>query len=181
MEAQKLFVVLLGCTPSDRNIEQHDVFIGVGESLEALAPQLKAFWPVENLHIDAYWIVEHVDGYRIEISKNTREDRSVELYFVNLGGYIAGEFEEFHKKLLVVAPNVPAASRKAKEDPFFKAGAQLPDRLVSHIDDRYTVDEVINLSERLPGHSIALREDSSGTPSAPTIGYITFEKLLRVK
>ena len=30
----KLFMTLIGCTPAGRNIEQHDVFFGIGNSLK---------------------------------------------------------------------------------------------------------------------------------------------------
>ena len=44
----KLFMLLIGCTPADRHIEQHDVFFGIGESVKDLVPDLTEFWPGQN-------------------------------------------------------------------------------------------------------------------------------------
>src|SRR5205809_7872825 len=64
----KLFMLLIGCTPPERNIEQHDVFFGIGESTRDLVPQMISFWPGENrLHVDAWRTITRVSGYNIEV------------------------------------------------------------------------------------------------------------------
>ena len=61
----KLFYVILGATPPGRNIEQHDVFFGIAESLKDLVEDMKAFWKEAKgkFHIDFYKEVKFVDGY----------------------------------------------------------------------------------------------------------------------
>ena len=60
------------------------------------------------------------------------------LFFLNLGGYKKGEFEEYHYKMLVACNNKGEAIKGAKQTVFYKhtgfAGAE------SHIDDKYGVD-----------------------------------------
>jgi hypothetical protein len=64
--------------------------------------------------------------------------QQIKLFFINLGGYKPGEFEEFHYKMLVAAPTKAEAVQVAKQTAFFKhtgfAGAN------AHIDDQYGVD-----------------------------------------
>jgi hypothetical protein len=142
METPKLFMILLGATPKGRNIEQHDIFFGIGPSVKSLLSEMTAFWPEakDKIHVDAYRIVNKVGNYKVEVvSKEAavKEDlRS--LFFLNLGGYKQGEFEELHYKMLVVATEKAAAIKEAKETAFYKhtgfKGA------TSHIDDKFGVD-----------------------------------------
>lgn len=72
---KNLYMLLLGCKPHDRYTEQHDVFFGIGESLQDLIPSIIAFWPEAEgkIHIDAWRHVAVVDGYQITVasSENT--------------------------------------------------------------------------------------------------------------
>src|ERR1700750_922719 len=97
----KLFMVLLGCKPRGRNTEQHDIFFGIGQSLEDLKDQILRFWPEggDEIHIDAWREVNMVDGYRVKLHPRISRPTFVfhqRLFFINLGGYKKGEFEEFH-------------------------------------------------------------------------------------
>jgi hypothetical protein len=144
MEKQlKLYMIMLGCTPKGRLTEQHDIFFGIGTSIKELVPEMKAFWPEAKgkIHIDAWREVTVVDNHMInivsKIEKRTAAEES--LFFINLGGYKKGEFEEYHYKMLTVAKTLGIATRKVKTTTFFKhcgfegAGA-------SHIDDKYGID-----------------------------------------
>lgn len=64
-------MLLLGCKPSGRNTEQHDIFFSIGTSLSSLVPSLQQFWPEagNTLHIDAYREVTHVDGYSVRVQR----------------------------------------------------------------------------------------------------------------
>ena len=140
--APQLFLVLLGCKPADRNTEQHDVFFGIGNSLSDLLPQINNFWPEakEKLHIDSWRTVSTVNGYQVKIipRKEALADPQKKLFFLNLGGYKPGDFEEYHYKLLSVAETKAQAIQEAKQTAFYLhvgfAGAN------SHIDDKYGVD-----------------------------------------
>lgn len=43
METPQLFMILLGAKPKGRNIEQHDIFFGIGISIKALLPEILDF------------------------------------------------------------------------------------------------------------------------------------------
>lgn len=156
-------MLLIGATPPNRNIEQHDIFFGIAEELKDLVPAIKNFWPEckGKLHIDAWREVTLVDGYSIRVfptSSPTSHHASRQagspnptsaptghspsptrhLFFLNLGGYKPNEFEEFHYKMIVVAADKGEAIALAKDTAFYKhtgfKGA------TSHIDDKYGVD-----------------------------------------
>jgi len=76
----KLFMLLIGCTPEGRNIEQHDIFFGIGNSVKDLIPDVISFWPEAKgkLHFDAWREVTNVNGFRVKL---------------------------FHTKKLIVRPN----------------------------------------------------------------------------
>src|SRR5688572_19507954 len=110
MNSLKLFMLLLGCKPSGRNTEQHDIFFGIGSGLKELLPDIMRFWPEAGgrIHIDAWREVTQVDGYTVSIMSREEAGASSnsavpKLFFINLGGYKPGEFEEFHYKMLAAA------------------------------------------------------------------------------
>ena len=134
-------MLLIGCTPPDRHIEQHDVFFGIAETIGELVPAVKQFWPGENrLHFDAWREVTSANGYQVQvISKyDTEQTSSSKLFFINLGGYKQNEFEEFHYKIITAANDKAEAINTAKQTAFFRhtgfKGA------TAHIDDKYGVD-----------------------------------------
>ncbi len=148
----KLFMILLGCKPSGRHTEQHDIFFTINNSIGDTKADVLRFWPEANgrIHMDAWREVNAVDGYSIKVvPKEQAGSSSWKLFFINLGGYRKGEFDEPHYKMLVVAENLAAASKRAKESAFYKhtgfPGAP------SHIDDKYgvDVDDVYEISEIL--------------------------------
>ena len=153
MDNPKLYMVLLGCKPAGRHTEQHDVFFGIASELRDLIPDFKTFWPEAKgkLHVDGWREVQNVNGYRMQLVPREQVlPQTIKLFFINLGGYKPGEFEEFHYKMLVAAPTKAEAVRVAKQTAFFKhtgfAGAN------AHIDDHYgvDVDDVVEVEEILP-------------------------------
>ena len=186
----KLFVVLLGANVGDRNIEQHDVCFCISETLEDSYPDIIKFWPkAKTLHIDAYMCVEQIGDYAVIVpnkivSKNDGSDGDdPKLFFINLGGYIKGVFEELHKKILVVAPSKEKAVSIVKKDPFFTDGKLLQDKhCPPHVDDKHqiggaTCDEVFDVNSVLDediGFNIVLkkvRENSDVYPEVVILGY----------
>lgn len=142
MSQLKLYMLLLGCTPPGRHTEQHDVFFGIGNSLNELIPQIEAFWPEGLVHIDAWREVTQVDGYDVAVDTQPAVSPAAEtgqkLFFINLGGYQPNRFEEQHYIVLTVKPDKVSASRRAKETLFYQHNHF--DGAVSHIDDRYGID-----------------------------------------
>lgn len=65
----KLFMLLIGATPEGRNIEQHDIFFGIGNSVKDLLPDVISFWPgaKDRLHIDAWREVTNVNGFGVKV------------------------------------------------------------------------------------------------------------------
>lgn len=161
----QLYMVLMGCTPKGRRTEQHDIFFGIGTGLKDLLPDMLLSWPEAKgkLHIDAWRLVTHVNGYSVTVVERDENiilpsaERSL-LFFLNLGGYKEKEFEEFHYKMLVVGQNVDNAKATAKEALFYKHTTldQSPHHrnATSHIDNKYglDVDDVHNIEDILPRH-----------------------------
>jgi hypothetical protein len=152
MNELNLYMMLLGCRPEGRLTEQHDIFFGIADSMKSLIPSIKSFWPEAkgNIHVDAWRKISKIDNYKIVIVEKTeREIDQPQLFFINLGGYKPGEFDEFHYKLLIVAKDKSEAIQRSKQTAFYKhvgyKGAE------SHIDDKYgvDVDEVFEIKDIL--------------------------------
>ncbi len=155
MSNPKLFLVLLGATPPGRIIEQHDVFFGIGPDLRSLIPGMVKHWPEANgeIHIDGWQQIQYANGYEIIVQERSEEittPDNVKLFFINLGGYKPGEFEEYHYKMVVAASDKAAAIKLSKATAFYKhtgyKGAE------SHIDDKYgiDVDDIHAIDDILP-------------------------------
>lgn len=186
MTNPKLFMLLLGCKPKGRHTEQHDVFFGIGNTVKDLVPSIYEFWPdAGKIHIDAWKEVTHVDGYAISVEQiysSAVFDEKDKLFFINLGGYVKGMFEESHYKVLAVAQSLAGASEKAKKTDFFKTTGYAESR--SHIDDKYgiDVDDVYNVEEILPssvkgGYYIRIIKDDAVVEDQINQGFISLSKL----
>ena len=148
----KLFMLLIGATPPGRHTEQHDVFFTIADSIKDVIPDVVAFWPEAKgkLHFDAWREVTIVNSFRIEVTEGSREETNARLFFINLGGYKKGEFEEFHYKMIVAATDKGHAVMQAKQTAFFRhtgfKGAN------AHIDDKYgvDVDDIYAIADILP-------------------------------
>jgi len=181
----KLFYVILGATPEGRNIEQHDVFFGIAESLKDLVPDMKNFWKEAKgkIHVDAYQEVKFADGYEVKIIEKTDRPSLHQLYFVNLGGYKRGYFEEFHEQHLMVGASMGEIVKKAKSTAFYKTMGF--EGVVSHIDDKYGVDidDIFNVNDILPArmkekYSIILtRSDAENQENPMGLGYLKVDKI----
>ncbi|MBO9620572.1 MAG: DUF1543 domain-containing protein [Niabella sp.] len=186
MEEYKLFYLLLGCTPRGRHTEQHDVFFCIGKNLPELVPHINAFWPeaAGNIHIDAWREVNVVNGYKIIVQeRGGQAAKAVQLFFINLGGYQPGVFEEYHYKLLAAANDLGNAIQQAKQTSFYKdynAAAQA----ASHVDNKYgvDVDEVFTVEDILPAaqkkqFAITLQQEEQLKEDTLHIGYLKLSKL----
>jgi hypothetical protein len=191
MENVKLYVLLLGCTPKERCIEQHDIYFGIAENLEGLVPGIIASWPEAEgkIHIDAWRPVTAVDGFAITVKERADETASVDgmglahkLFFVNLGGYKQNEFEEFHYKMLAVGTDKGAAVQQAKETVFYKhTGFKTAE---SHIDDKYgvDVDDIHAIEDILPAevkqrYRIVISPAAEATADELHLGYFKLDKI----
>lgn len=151
---------MLGCKPEGHHTEQHDIVFAIAENFINTETQAKAFaqkvWPsVKKIHIDAYREVQNVEGYRINLVPRRKKKRGdKQLFFINLGGYKPGVFEEFHYKILVVATNMGEAKRMAKDSSFCLQHPATSSSNHPHVDDEYgiDVDDVYKVDDILPEH-----------------------------
>ncbi|OKS86876.1 hypothetical protein RG47T_2334 [Mucilaginibacter polytrichastri] len=152
-------MILLGCKPQGRHVEQHDFFFGIASSLNDLVQEIKDFWPEANdkIHIDAWREVNAVEGYRIKIvPKQTISPQNKKLFFINLGGYQPHKFEEQHYVLLTVKDDNASAMKEAKATLFFQhnhfegANSHIDDKYGIDVDDIYQIEEILSpgLKER---------------------------------
>ena len=173
----KLFYVILGATSTGRNIEQHDVFFGIAENVEDLHPEIKNFWKLSKLHIDCYQEVRFADGYELKIVEKTEVRNNAQLFFVNLGGYKLGYFEEFHEQHLMVGSSLAEVIKKVKKTRFYKtmgfnnAPSHLDDQHGVDIDDIYNVTDMLS-KETKDKYSIILeKSDLKNQENVMKVGY----------
>lgn len=145
----KLFYLILGAITKERNIEQHDVFFGIAERVEDLHPEIKQFWKGVKLHIDCIQEVKFVDGYEVKVVEKSSEINDDRLFFINLGGYKIGHFEEFHEQHLMVGTSMAEVIKRVKKTKFYKTMGFK--NAVSHIDDKLGVDidDIYNVNDLL--------------------------------
>jgi hypothetical protein len=187
-KSPKLFMVLLGCRPEGRLTEQHDIFFGIAENLKDLVPDMKSFWPEAKgeIHIDCWREVTFVNGYEVKVVPKTEKvSGSMHLFFINLGGYKPGEFEEYHYKTLAAAKDSAEAIKQSKQTVFFKHYNFKSPGGASHIDDKFGIDtdDVFKVSDALSSnfkekYSLQITP-SEGKEDELHIGYVQIKKLLK--
>lgn len=186
MQEPKLFMILLGATPKSRNIEQHDMFFGIANSLKDLIPEMKAFWPEakDKIHIDAYRIVNKVGNFKVEVVPKAKEDLHDPntLYFLNLGGYKKNEFDELHYKMIVIAPEKALAIKQAKETAFYKhvgfkgATSHIDDKFGVDVDDIFEIKDILS-AETKSKYALKFSSGENLPEDEINLGYFRFEKL----
>lgn len=199
-------MILLGCKPqkkdrwvitrwilrklfnvyeTGRNVEQHDVTFAVGKStIKDCQKQLANFWPEgKGLHIDAFVAVSQVGEYAIHVVPDDDIHQTpvegMRLFFVNLGGYQQGLFEEVHKKILVVAGSVGEATKIAKQDPFV-TGGEMVGAGKPHIDNLFDVDDVLDVANHIPGYRIVITHHPHRVDSMKNINVLGSAKVAQL-
>lgn len=181
----KLFYLILGAEPENRNTEQHDVFFGIADTLKDLVPDIKDFWPEAKgkIHLDAYQEVRFIDGFEIKIVEKTADLSEHQLFFINLGGYKPGYFEEFHQHYLMAGKSLSEVTKRVKKTDFYKN--MTFKNAVSHIDDKFGVDidDLIKIDDILPlsmkeKYSILLeKSEAEVQENEMHIGYLKISKI----
>lgn len=173
----KLFYLILGAIAKERNIEQHDVFFGIAERVEDLHPEIKRFWKGVILHIDCVQEVKFVDGYEIKIVETSSVTNDNQLFFINLGGYKLGHFEEFHEQHLMVGESMAEVIKRVKKTKFYRtmgftnAPSHIDDKLGVDIDDIYDVNDLLS-KEAKEKYAIILEKSESEHQENPMeVGY----------
>lgn len=114
----KLFYLYIGGSMPGALVEVHDVRFAVAARLEDCYPALRRSWwgKPDSLHLDCWGELSQADGYDITlVPQTTAGAGALKLWFVNLGGYRAGEFAELHRNEIVVAETVDTAKTRALE------------------------------------------------------------------
>jgi hypothetical protein len=182
----KLFMLLLGCKPPGRHIEQHDIFFGVANSLRGLVPDIKAYWPEpERIHLDAWREVTQVEGFNIRVVPN---DGAVhadphKLFFVNLGGYLENRFEEQHYIVLTVKADKAEAFKEAKSTLFYKhnqfpgANSHIDDKYGIDVDDLYEIEEMLSAAQKSKYRIEVVKGDEALPEDEMHLGYFKLDSL----
>ena len=192
-----LFMVQLGGRPKGRLIEQHDIFFGIANQVSELVDDINQHWPeVKNKwHIDSYRAISKVDNYAIKLvesSSPVESTNGLKLFFINLGGYQRGSFEEFHYKLLIVAATQADAIKQAKQSEFYKAftykDKDSPFNAASHIDDKFEldIDDIYNVNDLISNVQLLIEpmaNDSHELVNADDkeyVGYLSIKNLRKL-
>ena len=192
-----LFMVQLGGRPKSRLIEQHDIFFGIANQVSELVDDINQHWPeVKNKwHIDSYRAISKVDNYAIKLVESSSQAESandLKLFFINLGGYQRGSFEEFHYKLLIVAATQADAIKQAKQSEFYKAFTYKDKESLfnaaSHIDDKFEVDidDIYNVNNLISNIQLLIEpitNDSHELVNADDkeyVGYLSIKNLRKL-
>jgi hypothetical protein len=180
-------MLLLGCKPPGRSIEQHDIFFGIAAHLKDLIPAIIQYWPEANgrIHVDAWQEIRYANGYEVVVGDRAlaeAAEEQVKLFFINLGGYKPGEFEEYHYKLVVAAKGKEDAISHAKTTTWFRhtgykgAKAHIDDKYGIDVDDIYPLTDILrnDLKEK---YSITLTPCDATLTNEMHIGYFKLNKL----
>lgn len=181
-------MVLIGCRPKGRFTEQHDIFFGISDSLYDLIPTMKAFWSEAKgvMHVDAWREVNQIGGFSIKVEKKEKViSNTHKLFFINLGGYKAGEFDEPHYKMIVVAKDKSEAIKQSKETAFYKhigfkgAASHVDDKYGVDVDDIYQIEDI--LSEEFKSNYHVSITEKNGKEDEIHLGYLKLDKIKNPK
>ena len=180
-----LFMVELGGKPKGRNIEQHDIFFGVGTSIDDpdMQKAIRKFWPdPEKLHIDGYVQIKQIGNYLVKIVEKQQNLPTNKLFFANLGGYQAGWQYEVHKRLLLVLEDIADVKFEAQQDRFFSDMDKIKGAM-PHVDDKLQlgadVDDEFNVADHLGDYGIELVENIGAPDSFMNDWVITGYKMVQ--
>ena len=193
-----LFMVQLGGRPEGRLIEQHDIFFGVANQVSELVEDINHHWPeVKNKwHIDSYRAITKVGNHTVKLIESNNQvdaENGLKLFFINLGGYQQGSFEEFHHKLLIVAATQAEAIKQAKKSTFYKEftfkDKDSPFNAASHIDDKFEVDidDIYNVNDLVSNIQILIEstihnshELANADEDKEYVGYLSIKNLRKL-
>ncbi|MGB0514943.1 MAG: DUF1543 domain-containing protein [Wenzhouxiangellaceae bacterium] len=160
----RLFAVCLGGRAPRCNVELHDVAFAVGTSLEDIHTALLASWfgTPDDLHVDAWAVLDRVPGHRVALSRQ-RSENALKLYFVNIGGYAEGEFGERHAWTFYAGANRGDVKLRARRE-------LLRGKQSVHRDDLHAIDDMIVVDPG-PGWHLHITPDAEAGAAEVTNGY----------
>lgn len=163
-KSPRLFAVCLGGRAEGCNVELHDVVFAAGDSLEDIHDQLLDRWfgAPDGLHVDAWAELDRVPGFRVSLEK-TPPAAEPRLYFINIGGYVAGEFGERHAYGFYAGDGKAEVKARAKRE--LLAGKESV-----HRDDLFEIDDIIEVAPG-DGWYVHLQPDENAGEATVTNGY----------
>ena len=167
----KLFAIYIGGELEGANIELHDMRFVVAPSIADTYDELRRqWWGIPNsLHVDCWAEISEVDGYSVAL-RSEPYNGAEKLYYINLGGYHAGEFLEKHKNVFIVATNLSEAKRRAIKE---AKGWDVP-----HRDEMYEAEQAFSLSECGQSQSlyVHLERNANAKPLSFVCGYTPIKR-----
>lgn len=138
----KLYMFYIGGNAGKSNIEVHDIQFVAAENPTEAWPVLREAWfgDKDKVHIDGYAVIKWADGFDIELRKEPSKSE-YQLYFVNVGGYIAENLAQLHEFDLFVAKTVNEAKQKALQILLTNSQQQHKDNL-KDIDDCLLLQQI---------------------------------------
>jgi len=163
-ESARLFAVCLGGRAKGCNVELHDVVFAVGDSLEDVHFQLLDRWfgDADGLHVDAWTLIDRVPGFRVSLKK-TSPPAGPRLYFINIGGYVEGEFGERHAYGFYAGAGKADVKAVAKRE-------LLAGKISVHRDDLFEIDDIAEVDPG-EGWHVHLETDENANAADVTNGY----------
>jgi len=154
----KLYVIYIGGSHPKSLIELHDMRFVIADKIEDTYPVLKRSWwgMPESLHLDAWGALSYADGYDIVLKNTPPQDKSRQLYFMNLGGYDHEKFTELHENIFIVAENEKTAKLKAVE--------KFSHWVTPHRDYQYNIENIINISQLISNQAFHLHLEPTDQP-----------------
>lgn len=149
-------MVLVGGHTPTSNLEVHDMRFVTGHSITDTYETLQNEWwgDPDTLHIDVWGEISGVDGYKIELRTESFTGKE-KLFFVNLGGYAEGQFDELHKNILIVETSLEKARHAAKQT--------IADWSIPHKDTEFEIEKILPLSVA-GGYNIHLVKSDDALP-----------------
>lgn len=179
-------MLLLGSKAPQRNVEQHDYFFGIANSLKELVPAIKAFWPEagNSIHVDGWREISNVGDYKINVSLKTEASKPSlkKLFFINLGGYQSNKLAEQHYIVLSVNDDRAHAVQEAKKSVFFKtnslkgANAHIDEKYGVDVDDIYKIEDILDPVMKAK-YQIEIIQAEDLTEDEIHLGYFKLDKL----
>lgn len=154
----KLFVIYIGGAHEKSLIELHDMRFVVANTIEETYETLRKSWwgTPTSLHLDAWGVLEYVDGHSLKISHTPPELCDNRLYFINLGGYDSQQFTELHQNVFVIAPNEVQAKHRAVQ--------QIVQWESPHRDYLHQVDTLLDINNLLATDNYYLHIEEAFNP-----------------
>ncbi len=160
---KKLFVIGIGGSTSKANIEVHDVQLVIADSIENTYEILIEGWYGEHLHLDEYKVLAGAQGYRIQIEDHP-QNTELNLFFVNMGGYLKETFGEQHEYGFFVAETEKEAKEKAQKE-------LLKNVTDTHVDGIFKVDSKLKFAEGKSAYIHLIRDGKTYSLNPDWCGY----------